>query len=1097
MTDPKGAGGALTPVTPMSFPDTVVLGDVAGGIAFIPASTPLIGLNYYDGRFLRADDLNLERRAQRAYVEYGNRAGGAGVVHGFDLSLAEGGAKLHLTDGLAVDPRGRLLFLPESVEAKVADLVAAASKQSAAGTGTAASAGMGFAPCVAATATTTVATVAGSQLFVVCLAHAEGLCGNAEVFGRLCADACVTATDRPYVLDGVVLLLCPLSLGLVTSQAVILSSVHLRSRVASAYFAEEWAAGGSLLSAAGLASPVWCHGAPAVAGDAVPIGVLEWKGTSAGFLDDWTARREVMEMPPRRYWAGRMELRPWPVFLAQVLQFQCQLGQLLGAVPAQPEPSPGPCGDAHQLLGESATMMGQLIDLVKKTSGAGAPADLPDVDAFSKKVAAGLTGQPARLLVDGGIVELPAAGYLPVDPASQLSVRDQVQRLMGQGVDLRVCALRRDQIAHELERAQHMNRISLLKGLDDPKAPELVDILVPDGQVAGEQVPGSVGLDLMGTYGFARGTPQEGAAGEAGAAGLAPLPFQGAARVEAQGTTVDLRAAAVSTSGQGLNPLFAAASGILRGDVAASVAKLREAQAGAAPAPADLPRGTAGRIAAVYASLSLGANPFQLQVNQSAHFTATVDAILPSDASAGHVVVADGDFVLEKLGPGKGGLEATVKVTGTVGEQGKTTNSFTVGLVLGLDRQTNQIKLTVLQPPDPKWQILASWSGGPGISGSATLDLLPAPASGQSASLLEASAHEDASIADQQNAFHKAAMAALGALTLLHPGDPGWMSQAAEQLFPAPSAAVVEIHPTTDWVLFRRRRFEECAGAVPAPAAVSKVPAWVVRAGNEGAAADIAGNVKSGQPIPLGWTRIDLEFEPASTTLRTSVPVLKNRYAAAGGGGLVYLAGYASNGPAGRDVLPGRVQTLLSGLSGVAALGPSGTLEELANPPSTQMVPGTEASIFLVTYPVPALKCVDVFAVDRFNSDLAGQIMDAVSTGNADALAQLNDSEKIVFPLGSVTFDNDVPVAATVGVVADALKAHLTDIQQQHQRPGNPFAAYGWIASDWTDPKADDQINASAKALGVGYRGSSRVSFPHVGSCPSRAYILIDPVGGQ
>src|SRR5205823_4682298 len=105
--------------------EVVVLDTVPGGLAFVPASTPLTRLNYYDGRFLKADDLSLEQRAQRAYVELSNRAGGPGVVHGFDVSGQAGGV-LRLSDGLAIDPMGRVLYLTDTVTASVGDLVAAA-----------------------------------------------------------------------------------------------------------------------------------------------------------------------------------------------------------------------------------------------------------------------------------------------------------------------------------------------------------------------------------------------------------------------------------------------------------------------------------------------------------------------------------------------------------------------------------------------------------------------------------------------------------------------------------------------------------------------------------------------------------------------------------------------------------------------------------------------------------------------------------------------------------------------------------------------------------------------------------------------------------
>src|SRR5262249_18095453 len=78
----------------------------------------------------------------------------------------------------------------------------------------------------------------------------------------------------------------------------------------------------------GLLSGIWCHGAAAPSGWEVPIAVVG-KLTSTTFVDEWVVRRERMDTPPRRYWQGRMCMRPWDAFLAQVLQFQCQLPSVL------------------------------------------------------------------------------------------------------------------------------------------------------------------------------------------------------------------------------------------------------------------------------------------------------------------------------------------------------------------------------------------------------------------------------------------------------------------------------------------------------------------------------------------------------------------------------------------------------------------------------------------------------------------------------------------------------------------------------------------------------------------------------------------------
>ena len=115
---------ATDPQAPIGAFDTVVLDHVPGGIAFIPAATPLIRLNYYDGKFLRASDMTLEAQGHRRHVELSNRAGGAGVVHGFDLEVVSGG-RLQVTEGLAIDPQGRVLYLHDAVAPAISDLIEA------------------------------------------------------------------------------------------------------------------------------------------------------------------------------------------------------------------------------------------------------------------------------------------------------------------------------------------------------------------------------------------------------------------------------------------------------------------------------------------------------------------------------------------------------------------------------------------------------------------------------------------------------------------------------------------------------------------------------------------------------------------------------------------------------------------------------------------------------------------------------------------------------------------------------------------------------------------------------------------------------------
>jgi hypothetical protein len=496
---------AITQLSP--FAPLVLVGRQTG-VTVIPARTQLTRLNYFDGKFLRAQDLQAEQRYLKSLVELSNRAGGFGVVHGFDVSLA-GGDQLRLGAGLAIDPQGRVLMLPQEHVVSIQELIDRSREALRLLQSSAVSTVGGFQMCEEITETPPPSAVAGRDWWLVTIAHAEALCGEEDVYGKLCEEACVTTTDRPFWLEGVVLRVTPLQLTtpLAQSTAVALDRTHLRSLVASAYFADEAKRVGSLISRAGLESAVWCAGAAAVAGNEVPIGVLVREGGTTVFLDEWIARRERIDAPPRRYWQWRMRMRPWDVYLAHILQFQCQLHDLFKRTPAGGEDDP--CAQAQKLVAEAADHIEVLASFYKDTTAKiakmtrstrekmleGAPVLAGNVeklalfqDRLVKLTQAFRIVPQERLLIGGGIVELPSAGYLPVVPGSTISVNQQVRRMLGEGVDLRFCIVRPDFVAHALEEAQHMDRISLLEGLDHPERKPKVDVLVPDGRIAPDVV---------------------------------------------------------------------------------------------------------------------------------------------------------------------------------------------------------------------------------------------------------------------------------------------------------------------------------------------------------------------------------------------------------------------------------------------------------------------------------------------------------------------------------------------------------------------------------------------------------------------------------
>jgi hypothetical protein len=567
---------------------------------------------------------------------------------------------------------------------------------------------------------------AGTSLYLICIAHAEALCGEEDVFGQLCEQACVSASERPWLVEGIVVRALPLRLEvpLATSRAVALDRRHLRSLVASAYYAQEWRDGGSLISGDGIRTrDTWCLGAMGPAGACIPLGVLAQRASETVYFDAWTARRERMETPARQYWAGIMRMRHWSAYLAQILQFQCQLHDGLGGT-GTPEGEPAdPCAGQSGVLREAQVVLGRLEDsylarvraMEAMVAGPGPGREgLPEVGALKKKLSAALatlTLVPRdRLLIAAGIVELPPAGYLPVAPGA-VSVETQVRRYMGEGVDLRFCAVREDFVAHALEEAQHMERISLLTGLDDPARKPALDILVPEAELETPEVPTPSGYEAR----LALRTGLQGA-------GETPVqPTQGLARGEmrngggklfhlavvheadtlesamavsgtfgAVGRTVG--ADRVRTSARAAERMRVRMDEVLREPLAAGLAarmagraleaRLRRAAGEAAPAAAapEIELAPAAAIApagrradaAVWMTMRIDGDVFTAPVGESlAASIETATVGLSKDQSAVRVTIAQGTLTVTETGPlASGGRRAVCVMAATQSTRG-------------------------------------------------------------------------------------------------------------------------------------------------------------------------------------------------------------------------------------------------------------------------------------------------------------------------------------------------------------------------------------------------------------------------------------------
>jgi len=336
----------------------LVVGDT-GGITVIDPSTPLRRLNYFDGKFLRAADFDVEQGYLRELVALSNQGLGPGVVYGYD-TVQGSGDTLQIGPGLAIDPAGQVLLLQKTVTQSVQALIDATRKVSATPPDASGKSG-GFGDCVEVAAPAPTTVLQTGDLYVIAICAAEALCGQQDVYGIACQDACISTTDRPYRLDGIVLRAIPLQLvtPFPTSKAAAIDGdLYLRSKVAHSWFADEVLRHPDAVSRAGLLSQTWClgagYGSPCCE---VPLAVVARSGATTVWLDAWTLRRERIDAPARRYWQWKMRMRPWDVYLAQILQFQCQLADALGSL----GPAPAAAATAaHKALDEAAQFVAQV-----------------------------------------------------------------------------------------------------------------------------------------------------------------------------------------------------------------------------------------------------------------------------------------------------------------------------------------------------------------------------------------------------------------------------------------------------------------------------------------------------------------------------------------------------------------------------------------------------------------------------------------------------------------------------------------------------------------------------------------------------------------
>lgn len=946
-------------------------------------SSPLTRLNFFDGLFLRAELLRREQDGLRNLVFQSNLADGSGIAFGLDASVD--GDDITVGPGLAIDGHGRVVLLNEPAHAELSDLLGAGQPRGKEG----ASRSGRFEPCVDVPEAPRGGVSGATAYYAVVLRHAESHCGWEEVRGRACEDACDASMERPYIVESARIGLCPLTLRapLPSSQAVVLGEHHLRSRVASAYFADEWEQGRPLIYAAGLRSTVWCSGAVAVegmCGGDVPVALVAVRAGAKVFLDPWTVRRERMEPPPRRSWAGRMRMRPWDVYLAQALQFQCQLGELLAGVKDDGTPLPiDPCRDTHDLLGETLTVIDALQRGVREVEQ---PAPLAMVGGvkgladLSQRVRDALVVRHAsrRILVDGGIVELPPAGWLPIEPQAASPLSQQVADLLGPGLDLRFCAVRADQAAGEFESCQHLERISLLRGLDDPARREPVDILVPDGEVAAATEPLLFEVDLALSPQRVEASRDVARLAEAN---IRQIPFRGVARAQAgpQGPFalfaaaaggVATRRAATAASAFVVNavrgerlrrqPNFGT-GGV--GDALLNRTATDVRSAAARPREVDRPvtiepAAEAGAAFVAWVELHLDGNPFTAGRGGGGACSLDLLAYSPARSDSVASLEANGRYTVRRVAP-NGRVEVRVSGQATRREGGtvQPVSPFQADFVL--DHPSGE--LTVTGDADLKLK----WDGTPIV---ANLESeVP-----QAHFAIGARARQSDEADDPGNQYHDRALKAITILEGARGGE--FARQATAKLFGAGGGSG-SLSTSLDWVLFRRRTRYDCGGqAPPTPVEDGRVELWHVAADGRPHGERVEEELRKGN-FGQGWRRVDtVVFEGDGARLKSPATRLRERWIAddVEGGDVVLFGAYAGTGAATQPAAFDRLRNVVQGLRPLAALDrpEDDALITVGPPPNEYVRPGSDGTVFLVSLRTKPRDCASLYQVDSSNADL-------------------------------------------------------------------------------------------------------------------------------
>ena len=819
------------------------------------------------------------------------------------------------------------------------------------------------------------------------------------------------------------------------------------------------------MSSDGLSLPTWAVGSPETpADDGFPLAVFKWDGSSVTWHDLWSVRRERMDASTAVYWGGLLELRSQSAFMAQVLQFQSQMREITPA------------------------------------AGAGGK------------------------LLRSGLVTIPSAGYLATRVGSGAALRAELESLFGPGVALRVSAVRRDQIPHELERATHMERISLVRGLLDAKAREQVDVLVPDGVLESSD-------GVVSTPGFAvdlalgsPGSTDDSLATRA-AHSAASLALKGVARLDVR-AGLAIRVALAGTGKGSLMSALRPLIDLLRGrvDVATAARSLAKVRTETEPVSLTLLREMAstaltraaeargsgsgtrvvklppanGTVASTTFSLWAGLDVFAMADHQATAVHAEGDIIVPQAASVLWASVSlDARLVQVSARGTANGREVTVQVDGVAevsGPGGGGSGFKSVSQRLVLKRtETGGNQRVEISDPESGFTATVRWSGAPIVAMGGASDVPIPERSGFE--LLPASfeATETGSVDVADNDYRDAAVSAVQLVSALHADEAGYVQSVLDDLLPlSVSTSEGAVRPVHDWVFFRRRRHEDFEGALAYTSmGTSDVAAWVVTADDQDQAEVFRQSLVGSGNASIDWggTPVDMiSFEDRTATFRSSSQHWRERYAAVGGGDAIWFAGYgkalSSTDP---PIGTARAQELVRETAALAQLdesGPASPIDLVPSPPAGQMISGTEGSIFLITY--PSAQKFAVFAVDGTNEKFKDTVA-AVKAFDAETLKGANAE-------AFTAVSGELQARDVSKTDIDAATEKVDELGQKldPDQSGINREVFVWVRGGPLGSRAG--LDALVTAMGDATPTQQEVEFTSADDERVRVYVVLEPI---